>query len=187
MEKTLDPRFVRTRKLIMDAFMSLVMDKDFKNITIKDITQKATINRATFYYHFFDKYDLMETVLREDILQEVLKDVTSHEALSPKVLNDIFFRLISFQNELASQCKRSYEAFTVKIETVMKEAMSKAFKELLKQEYPTWSAEKLELHSIMISWSLYGMSIKFVKNGDLPSEDIMKDTFKLLLNVEQHV
>lgn len=186
MVKTLDPRFIRTRKLIMDAFMALVIEKDFKDITIKDITQKATINRATFYYHFFDKYDLMETVLSEDILREVLKDVTSHEALTPKVLYDIFISLITFQSGLANQCSRSYEAFTPKIETVVKEAMGRAFKKLLRQQYPTWSTDKLELHSIMLGWSLYGMSMKFVKNGDLPSEDLMKDTFNTLLNVEQY-
>lgn len=52
MEKTVDPRFLRTRKLIMEAFMELVIEKEFKSITIKDITQRATVNRATFYYHF---------------------------------------------------------------------------------------------------------------------------------------
>lgn len=59
-ENRLDPRFVRTRRLIMDAFLLLSTKKDFKNISIKDITSEATINRATFYYHFMDKYDLLE-------------------------------------------------------------------------------------------------------------------------------
>ena len=183
MEKTLDPRFLRTRKLIMEAFMELVIEKDFKDITIKDITQRATINRATFYYHFFDKYDLMESVLSEDVLQGVLKNVTSHDALTSEILNEIFFSLLSFQNGLASQCSRSYEAFTPKIETIVKEELGRAFKGLLKQKYPTWSNEKVELHSIMISWSLYGMSTQYVKNGETPSEEIMKETFITLLNL----
>ena len=119
MEKKEDPRFIRTRKLIMEAFMSLVLEKEFKDITIKDITQRATINRATFYYHFFDKYDLLDTVISEDVLKEVLKDVTSHESLTPEVLTDIFFSLLSFQGGLANQCSRSYEAFTPKIETIV--------------------------------------------------------------------
>ncbi|MDP1418891.1 TetR family transcriptional regulator [Peribacillus simplex] len=180
MEKKLDPRFLRTRKLIMEAFMELVIEKNFKDITIKDITQRATVNRATFYYHFFDKYDLLETVISEDVLQGVLKDVTSHEALTPEVLNNIFFSLLSFQSGLANQCSRSYEAFTPKIETIVKEELGRAFKDLLKQKYPTWPDEKVELHSIMISWSLYGMSTKYVKTGDRPSEELMKETFALL-------
>lgn len=101
----------------------------------------------------------METVLNEDILREVLTDVTSHEALTPKVLHDIFISLITFQSGLANQCSRSYEAFTPKIETAIKEAMGRAFKKLLKQQYSTWPTDKLELHSIMLSWSLYGFPI----------------------------
>ena len=37
----LDPRFIRTRKLIMDAFMHLSKIKDFDRITVKDITEEA--------------------------------------------------------------------------------------------------------------------------------------------------
>ncbi|WP_141501135.1 TetR/AcrR family transcriptional regulator [Paenibacillus luteus] len=182
MEKSLDPRFLRTRKLIMDAFMELVVEKDFKDITIKDITQMATVNRATFYYHYYDKYDLMENMLSENVLQGVLKDVTSHESLTTEALNDILLSLISLQSGLANQCSRSYEAFTPKIETIIKEELGKAFKALLKQEYPDWTSEKLELHSMMISWSIFGMSTKYVKNGNKPSEDLTKEIFNTLLN-----
>ena len=181
MDKTLDPRILRTRKLIMDAFMELAIEKDFKDITIKDITQRATVNRATFYYHFFDKYDLLEKVLSEDVLQGVLKNVTSHEALTPESLNEIFFSLLSFQSGLATQCSRSYEAFTPKIETIVKDELGRVFRDLLKHKYPEWPYEKVELHSIMISWSLYGMSTKYVKIGDMPSQDLMKETFVTLL------
>ncbi|KKB33087.1 transcriptional regulator, TetR family [Bacillus thermotolerans] len=53
-----DPRILRTRKLIMDSFIDLSEKKEFKDITVKDITTEAMINRATFYYHVQDKYDL---------------------------------------------------------------------------------------------------------------------------------
>ena len=67
-EPKIDPRIRRTRKLIMDAFMDLSAQKEFKNITVKDITDEAMINRATFYYHFEDIYDLLEKVLSEVLL-----------------------------------------------------------------------------------------------------------------------
>jgi len=63
-----DPRVLRTRKLIMDSFIELSGKKEFKDITIKDITSEAMINRATFYYHFEDIYDLLEKVLSEVLL-----------------------------------------------------------------------------------------------------------------------
>ena len=125
----------------------------------------------------------MKVVLSEDVLQGVLKNVTSHEALTQETLTDIFYSLLSFQNGLANQCSRSYEAFTPKIETIVKEELGRAFKGLLKQKYPSWTNEKVELHSIMISWGLFGMSTKYVKNGSMPSEELMKETLITLFDV----
>lgn len=96
-------------------------------------------------------------------------------------LNDIFFSLLSFQNGLANQCSRSYEAFTPKIETIVKEELGRGFRDLLKQKSPEWPYEKVELHSIIISWSLFGMSTKYVKSGDTPTNDLMIETFTKLL------
>lgn len=120
MEQNLDPRFVRTRKLIMEAFKQLVIEKDFKDITIKDITTMATVNRSTFYYHFLDKYDLLERVLREDILNGVLENISLQESLTPEILKNIFFSILNFQKGLANKCTRSYETLTPKIETIVK-------------------------------------------------------------------
>ena len=46
----------------MNAFLKLIRQKDFNNISIDDITQEAKINRSTFHYRFMDKYDLMKTI-----------------------------------------------------------------------------------------------------------------------------
>lgn len=167
MEKTMDPRIIRTRQLIMDAFMQLTVEKDFKNITIKDITSRATVNRATFYYHFFDKYDLLEKVLAEDVLKGVLENVNSHDALTPESMKNIFTSILQFQKGLALRCARSYEAFTPKIETIVKEELARIFRGFLKEKHPDWSFEKVDLQCIMLSWSLYGMSTKYVKSGDI--------------------
>ena len=78
-----DPRVLRTRKFIMDSFMELSSKKEFKDITVKDITTEAMINRATFYYHFEDIYDLLEKVL-----SEVLSVNLDHRDYENKELNE---------------------------------------------------------------------------------------------------
>ncbi len=60
MNKNLDKRIIKTRKLIQSALTQLMKEKGFDKITVKDITEKAFINRATFYLHYKDKYDLLE-------------------------------------------------------------------------------------------------------------------------------
>src|ERR1700736_1077163 len=53
-----DPRVKRTRTLLQDALVELLAEKSFDAITVQDIAERSTINRATFYAHFVDKYDL---------------------------------------------------------------------------------------------------------------------------------
>lgn len=55
-----DPRAKRTRKYIQKAFTDLLAEKDFEDISIQDIKERADLNRATFYNHFQDKYELLE-------------------------------------------------------------------------------------------------------------------------------
>ena len=57
-EKRVDPRFKRTRELIVRAFEELVMEKGHRALTVQEIAERATVNRATFYAHFRDQYEL---------------------------------------------------------------------------------------------------------------------------------
>lgn len=66
----MDRRILKTRSVIKESLTSLMKEKPFDKITIKDITDRANINRATFYLHYMDKYDLLEQS-QNDILNEI--------------------------------------------------------------------------------------------------------------------
>jgi len=76
-EKT-DPRILRTRRLLHEAFIELVSEKGFDNITIQDLTDRATLNRATFYLHYRDKNELLGDVF-ETLIQDVNPLLTDGE------------------------------------------------------------------------------------------------------------
>ncbi|WP_273851929.1 TetR/AcrR family transcriptional regulator [Guptibacillus spartinae] len=58
--KPTDRRILRTKRMIRDAFIEVMSHKGFEGVTVSEITEKADINRGTFYKHFRDKYDLLE-------------------------------------------------------------------------------------------------------------------------------
>lgn len=62
----------RTDKMIRDAFIALLKQNNFKDITVTQIAQKAMINRQTFYNYYLDKYDLADQ-LTEKALKMVEK------------------------------------------------------------------------------------------------------------------
>jgi len=56
----MDLRVRRTLQLIQDAMIRLMGEQGFERTTVRDITERAMINRATFYLHYEDKYDLLQ-------------------------------------------------------------------------------------------------------------------------------
>lgn len=60
--KKKDLRVQRTNKMIVEAFIRLVEQKGFDQVTVQDIADEAMINRATFYAHYKDKQDLYEKI-----------------------------------------------------------------------------------------------------------------------------
>ena len=54
-----------TKRAIADAFRKLLEQRSIEKITVKDIVNECGLNRQTFYYHFYDIYDLMEWMINE--------------------------------------------------------------------------------------------------------------------------
>lgn len=55
----------RTHKFLQEAMIELITEKGFDAITVGDIAERAMINRATFYRHYLDKYDLVAKIFEE--------------------------------------------------------------------------------------------------------------------------
>lgn len=73
-EKRVDRRIRRTKRLLRQALAELMNEKEFKDITVKEITERADLNRGTFYFHYTDTYDLKDKIENEliDVFQESL-------------------------------------------------------------------------------------------------------------------
>ncbi|MBR4209034.1 MAG: TetR/AcrR family transcriptional regulator [Lachnospiraceae bacterium] len=63
--KRTDLRVTRTERLIREAFLHLLTEQDFDDIRIKQIAERAGINRKTFYSHYEGKETLYEQMVRE--------------------------------------------------------------------------------------------------------------------------
>ncbi|SEN73674.1 TetR/AcrR family transcriptional regulator [Paenibacillus sp. OV219] len=60
-----DPRVIRTRQLIRDAFVDLLQEMELEKISVNRIAERATINRVTFYLHYRDIPDMLEKLADE--------------------------------------------------------------------------------------------------------------------------
>jgi AcrR family transcriptional regulator len=60
--EAMDPRILRSRRMLMDALVKLLTKKEFDDISIQEIADEATLNRATFYLHYTDKNALLQAM-----------------------------------------------------------------------------------------------------------------------------
>jgi AcrR family transcriptional regulator len=57
-EKNEDRRIQRTRKMLQDALLALILEKGYEAVTVQDVIDRANVGRSTFYAHFQDKESL---------------------------------------------------------------------------------------------------------------------------------
>lgn len=72
-----------TKKAIAVAFKNVMMRKSFDKITVQDITKECGLNRQTFYYHFEDRYDLMNWIYYNEVFLpfvEILTEDNYHDS-----------------------------------------------------------------------------------------------------------
>jgi AcrR family transcriptional regulator len=62
-ESTIDRRALRTRRALHGALMQMILERDYDEISVGDITDAADVGRSTFYAHFTDKDDLLRSGL----------------------------------------------------------------------------------------------------------------------------
>ncbi len=103
--KKADRRVLYTKMVLRESFIKLLENKDISQITIKKICEDADINRATFYAHYSDQYDLMKKIQNElfENIEMHLYDYTNSDL--PVVPIDMVERIFEYIKKNARLCK----------------------------------------------------------------------------------
>ncbi|GAB2541489.1 TetR/AcrR family transcriptional regulator [Gracilibacillus alcaliphilus] len=167
-----DPRVLRTRKLIMDSFTNLSDKKEFTDITVKDITTEAMINRATFYYHFEDKYDLLDKALPEVLMVNLSSNMYEESEFNEETIISIFLATTRFQESLSNRCKSGYEE---KIARFVREQLEIILYKMLLKQRKNKDKQTLKVIAVILSWGIYGASEDWKRNNEkLSPEEFIK-------------
>ncbi len=117
----MDLRITKTRTAVKNAFLELRAEKPVEKITVKELSSVANINKATFYLHYKDIYDLSETLERE-LICECLNSVPN--------TYDIFENVSSFVRSLSDSVIANEE----RIKILFNGSRSNSFAELFIDE-----------------------------------------------------
>ncbi len=93
-EKTVDRRIRKTKRALQNGLTELMSTKSFKDISVKEWTEKVDLNRGTFYLHYKDIFDMVEQI-ESEIFEEFQMVLDAHDPTDMKgrplpLLEDIF-------------------------------------------------------------------------------------------------
>jgi AcrR family transcriptional regulator len=177
-----DPRMRRTRKLLQGALGSLMQTKSFDEISVQDITEAATVNRATFYDHYTDKFALMEAMVAGGFHEFLYERQLRYEAGCPAALESIIQATCDFLTRAHSggECDRQ-TAF----QPLMDAAIVKAIQRLLieglqRAQHP--SSLSPELIAAAVSAAIYGGVKQWLSMPErLPVKNVVAQLQELIL------
>jgi AcrR family transcriptional regulator len=135
-----DLRIKRTHALLRDTLIDLIAEKGFDAVTVKDIAERAMVNRATFYRHFQDKYALVTYIFKETI-EEVFAEVGAPEQ-NLKNFAQIFESLSKKPGDLSEpQMQKAIGIMTRMFDHFAKN--SKLYKSLLGKNGSSWFSSQM--------------------------------------------
>lgn len=170
----MDLRIERTRRNIINAFIELRAKKTIEKITIKELAELACINKATFYTHYKDIYDLSEQ-LEDESITSMLAGIPHPERLItyPKEGFNALAHAMLSQNELFRTL------FSGSRSSLYAEKLEQRLKELIYKQLPE-RKDDLET-DLLLSVLIRGIFHAFMSHEEYD----MNTVLQILANIDE--
>ncbi|HEX3876443.1 MAG TPA: TetR/AcrR family transcriptional regulator [Bryobacteraceae bacterium] len=176
--ETVDPRIRRTRLLLQQALQKLLQRKEFDAVSVQDIAEAATVNRATFYDHYNDKFALLECMVGSEFQELLVQREVQFDATCGSALKAIFLAVCDYLARMQTpQCRRALQPH---MEAAIIAVVRRTFLDGLKQHPPTGGVAP-EIVAAAVSWALYGSAKEWVQTESHGPADAMADTVAALV------
>ncbi|MCD7818947.1 MAG: TetR/AcrR family transcriptional regulator [Lachnospiraceae bacterium] len=162
----MDIRIKKTKESITNAFLELRSRKPLEKITVKELCEKAMINKSTFYSHYTDVYDLSEQ-LENEVVEAVLSNLSEQSgSQSSDYVTELFHALLSYDHLIKILFSGDRQG---RLLTVLKPQLQKLFLPLY-QEHSN-SPEKA---AILLNFCINGCYCAFMENRSYGDEFVIQ-------------
>lgn len=181
-----DRRTQRTRQVLQQAFRDVVREKGFTATSIREITERANVNRGTFYLHFADKHSLAEAVARDAFRQSLVRALPDATGWSRPSLRALIQAVLS-----CLECKYRHQPYPPSALAGMAPLVEQAMHEELTGLLLTWlkqgrraeahSSAPLERIARVVSWAIFGTALQWSQERTTTSSEEMGNTILLVI------
>lgn len=189
-EKRPDRRIQRTQQLLFQAFREVAQEKDFAAISVRDITERANVNRGTFYAHFTDKYALLEAFARHEFRRHISDQLTDAVACQPASdLKPFIVLVLDYLKDNQRQC-RPAEQLVPLFQQAMHDELAAMLTRWLQLSAPAPTEWRVSPERIaaMMSWAICGAAAQQLHSAaPLPIEQLAHEVQLVLLEGVAHL
>ncbi|GHO97813.1 TetR family transcriptional regulator [Reticulibacter mediterranei] len=174
-KKHMDRRTRRTRLALLQAFREVVREKGFAATSVQEVTERANINRGTFYLHFTDKYMLVDVFLREhfqDLLSHTLSSTARWDRKSLRLLIETLLKY--FESKYHHE-RHLPQAIAPLVEQTIHDELSSYLLIWLRQSPcdPTQWRVPMEVVARIVSWAIFGTVLQWSQEESTASIEQM--------------
>ena len=179
----IDRRVRRTRNSLADALIALTLEKEYDEITIQEITDRADVGYRTFFRHYSDKDDVLKDVLNSTMME--LRDLMSPP--TPEMLVDPEFKAADFMEGvvLFQHVKEHCDLYRVLLRserTLVESVMAFIIDEMEENLGPLLNEDlSMEILANHMAWSMLAL-VRWWLDSEMPySPEIMGEySFRLV-------
>ncbi|QDP41584.1 TetR/AcrR family transcriptional regulator [Radiobacillus deserti] len=172
-----DPRVLRTRQLIREAFSDLLQKKGFDAITIKDIALRATINRATFYAHFEDKYALLEEFTEHAFHEMIPEQVVNALEFTGEICDRLILLTYNYIVDFYRICRMDSKSIATLVNEKIKKLLQQTIESIILKgdTHHLSDSHHIKIISAMTSSAIYGAAHSWLMVGENDRTDLLID------------
>jgi AcrR family transcriptional regulator len=182
--ESLDPRIRRTRQLLQQALEKLLETKEFDKISVQDITDAATLNRATFYDHYADKFALLECVVGSRFHELLAEREVQFDGTCASALRAIVLAVCEYLTRMQGP------GYTRQLEPHMESAIIAVVRRILLdglKQHPPQNAIAPEMMAATASWAIYGAAKEWAQTPDRSASEEIANTVMMLVSPILHM
>ena len=178
--KPVDPRVLRTRGLLHTALEGLLKTRRFEELSVQDITDAATVNRATFYDHFPDKFALLESTVADRFHGLLARRGVKFGGCCASAVRAIILGVYDFLSGPVGVGQERQR----RLEPHMESAMVAVVRAMLLdglQQHPMPRAASTEMCAAAVGWAIYGGIKEWVQtSGHESSAEAVECVWRLV-------
>lgn len=180
-----DPRVKRTRQLLLQAFIALLEERqNIHSISVQEIAVRATVNRATFYAHFEDKYALLESWIREKFHRVLGNQLPASSSLQRSTLCTLIELVFDFLAHVCDHLKLADREFEPLFEMAFRQEVSEILLAWLKPVplREPLQEETRETIALILSWAIVGPAVQWSRGErTIPAEKMIHSVLAVVI------